>query len=165
MIGEKLCWDETKADKYYDELQQMWETKREVKNLEERWDRLIFNVKEAANKTGMIRKIYEGDFYVGKPEQIDEEGIQQKKVVCECLKKYRKTKSDSDREQLRIEKNKLKSIYTRVKNEKRKEKWKKVDDSRNTEDFWKAIGEFRKKKEKRLIKYEKISGKIIFITY
>lgn len=110
------------------------------------------NVKEAARKAGMIKKIYGGDFNVDKPEQIDEESMQQKKVVCECLKKFRKTKSDWDRDQLRTEKNKLKSLYAKVKREKRKERWKKVEDSQNTEDFWKAIGKFRKKRNEHLTK-------------
>lgn len=39
LIGEKLWWDETKEDKYCEELKQMWESKREVTNIEERWGR------------------------------------------------------------------------------------------------------------------------------
>lgn len=127
ILEEKLIWDESKANVFTDKLQELWEQKANCTNSEKRWDTLVLIIKEAARQVGMLRKRWIGNAKEINKHDISEEGKNQRKVVWKCLKIFLKSKSENDKERLKLERNKLKSISAREKRKNRELKWKAVE--------------------------------------
>lgn len=119
---------------------------------EDRWNRLIENIKKGAERVGMTRKQKTKRTGEGGREREFKGRDEEKKLmknVFKHLKKYLKTKGNREQEDYKVSRRKLKEYRRGRNNRERKQKWEKVKNSKNMGDFWGAIGEFRPKRRCR----------------
>lgn len=146
MKKQNLFGWKRKKEEYRNEMEKRWkETNNNLTGIS-RWDRLITTVKEVAEAIGMVRKRKTNQI---KKDNLGIEGKEQKKKVWKALKEYLKSKGKEAKETLKEEKKKLRNMRIKKKTEENEKKWGKVEKSKNSKDFWEAIGKFRPKKKQR----------------
>lgn len=74
---------------------------------------------------------------------MDLEYRKQKKVVKAALKKYRTMRKTEDRKEVVEGRKKLKGLYEERVREWRQKKWKKLEECRRIQNFWKELEAFR----------------------
>lgn len=66
-----------------------------------------------------------------------------------ALKKWIRTRNEGDKEELREEKRRLKDIRRKKREEEKDQKRERLEKSRNMNEFWEAIKEFRTKRKRK----------------
>lgn len=85
----------------------------------------------------------------GEWEDRDSDIRRQKKKTWEALKRWSKTREESDREALREEKRRLKEIRKSKKEEEMTRKKQRLESSKTMTEFWEAIKEFRARRKRK----------------
>lgn len=132
-------------------MKELWETEKipgEAKG-EIKWERIINCIKKAAEKTGM-KKTHRvvGNGINGRAKEIKEDQTvkDQRRKIWIKLEKYIKSKQEVDKDELKMERRRLKEMIKTKRKEEKEEKWKEVRESKDMKSFWKSIGNFRTKR-------------------
>lgn len=109
---------------------------------QEKWRELVEDIKETAKELGLTARR-------GKGEDWQSRSIkEQKKKMWVALKRWLKEKREEDKMTFKGERKKLKELIKKETREKKEESQKRVEKSKNINEFWKEIKQFRRKKKK-----------------
>lgn len=78
----------------------------------------------------------------------DKEVKGQKQKTWKPLKKWVKSRDESDKAALREEKRKLKEVRKEKREESEKRKWEKIEKSKTKAEFWEGVNKYKKKRKK-----------------
>lgn len=92
LLGEKLIWNKNKIEEYQNKLDELQDLKEEYSNSEERWGRLLKNIKTGAKETGLFKKLWEENENEVFKNKISIDGKNQRQVVWKSLKRFMKYK-------------------------------------------------------------------------
>ena len=110
-----------------------------------KWVNLKNNIRTVAKELNLIKKIRMGDNLGALEQDIRAK----RKNVWEKLKIWLKTKSSTDKEELKKERNELKKMIKEKEKEKSGEKLEMVARSKNINEFWKALKNFSPRKRRK----------------
>ena len=141
---QKLTWKQDARKNYSEEFEKVWVETLLGRGAKNRWERLIKNIKEAAEKAGMTKT------RSGEPQgerKIDGESKEQRKIVWDKLKNSIKARNQrnekQERELLTEERRKLKNMKKEKSREYWEGKWSKIEKCENITELWQAIKPFK----------------------